>query len=182
MAPSLVTWPTSTSANFPPLASWISSKLDARTCATVPGALSIVSSHMVWIESITTSAASPAASQAGGDVAQVDRGGEFQRRVVDAEAAGAQAHLLDRFLAGDVEHAAALRAPGWRRPAASGWTCRCPDRRRPGRQRPARGRRPARGPARRCRWGSAAAARRCRPGRRIPRACRLPPSLPVRAG
>ena len=44
-------------------ASRISSKLEARTCATVPGALSIVSSHMVWIESITTSAASPAASR-----------------------------------------------------------------------------------------------------------------------
>ena len=60
MAPSLVTCPTSTSANFPDFASWISSKLEARTCATVPGALSIESSHMVWIESITTRAASPA--------------------------------------------------------------------------------------------------------------------------
>ena len=60
MAPSLVTCPTSTSANFPAFASWISSKLEARTWATVPGALSIESSHMVWIESITTRAASPA--------------------------------------------------------------------------------------------------------------------------
>ena len=48
-----------------------------------------------------------APSEAGGDVAQVDRGGEFERRVRDAQAAGAQPHLLDRFLAGDVEHAAA---------------------------------------------------------------------------
>ena len=63
MAPSLVTWPTSTSANAPALASRISSKLQARTCATVPGALSIASSHMVWIESITTSVASVAFSR-----------------------------------------------------------------------------------------------------------------------
>ena len=42
--------------------------------------------------------------QAGGDVAQVDGGGEFQPRLREAEPAGAQAHLLDRFLAGDVQH------------------------------------------------------------------------------
>ncbi len=107
MAPSLVTWPTSTSANFPALASWISSKLEARTCATVPGALSIASSHMVWIEFDHHQRGVAGRLQAGGDVAQVDRGGEFQRRVMDAEATGAHPHLLDRFLAGHVEHAPA---------------------------------------------------------------------------
>ena len=104
MAPSLVTCPTSTSANFPDFASWISSKLEARTCATVPGALSIefephgldrVDHHQGRVAG---------RCEAGGDVAQVDRGGEFQRRVGDAETPGAQAGLLDGFLAGDVEH------------------------------------------------------------------------------
>ena len=55
-APSFVTCPTSTSEKPRDFASRISSKLVARTCPTVPGALSIVSSHMVWILSITTSA------------------------------------------------------------------------------------------------------------------------------
>ena len=75
----MVTWPTSTRAKFPALASRISSKLQARTCATVPGALSIASSHMVWIESITTRVVSLGLLQAGGDVADIDRGGEFDR-------------------------------------------------------------------------------------------------------
>ncbi len=64
MAPSLVTWPTSTSAKPADLARRISSNAAARTWATVPGALSMVSSHIVWIESITTSAASGARSRA----------------------------------------------------------------------------------------------------------------------
>ena len=46
------------------------------------------------------------ALQRRGDVAQVDRGGEFQRRVDHAQAAGAQPHLFDRFLAGDIQHPA----------------------------------------------------------------------------
>ena len=50
--------------------------------------------------------------QAGGDVAQVDRGGEADLRVGDAEAPGAQAHLLDRFFARDVQHALAGTAEG----------------------------------------------------------------------
>ena len=42
----------------------ISSNEQARTWLTVPGAESIVSIHMVWMESITTMAASAAASSA----------------------------------------------------------------------------------------------------------------------
>ncbi len=44
------------------LARRISSAAQARTCATVPGAESSASSHTVWIESITTSAASASCS------------------------------------------------------------------------------------------------------------------------
>ena len=62
-APSLVTWPTSTRAKLPALASRINSNEQARTCATVPGALSIASSHIVWIESMTTSVVSFACSK-----------------------------------------------------------------------------------------------------------------------
>ena len=63
MAPSLVTWPTSTRAKFADFARRISSKLQARTWATVPGALSMASSHMVWIESMTTRVVSLACSR-----------------------------------------------------------------------------------------------------------------------
>ena len=62
---------------------------------------------MVWIEVDDHQRGVARLLQAGGDVAHVDRGGEFERRVGDAQAAGAQADLLDRLLAGDVEHAAA---------------------------------------------------------------------------
>ena len=107
MAPSLVTWPTSTRAKPARLGQPDQLERRGAHLADVPGALSMASSHMVWMESITTMAASALGLQRGGDVAQVDGGGEFQRRVGEAEPAGAQAHLLDRFLAGDVEHAPA---------------------------------------------------------------------------
>ena len=53
MAPSLVTWPTSSTAMPRRLASSTSACAEARTWVTVPGVLSTVSSHMVWMESIT---------------------------------------------------------------------------------------------------------------------------------
>ena len=56
IAPSLVTWPTSTIAAPLSLAKRISSCAEARTWLTVPGAPSIRSEYMVWIESITTRA------------------------------------------------------------------------------------------------------------------------------
>ena len=56
MLPSLVTWPTSTSAHPLALAYRISSSAQPRTWLTVPGAPSMVSECIVWIESITSSA------------------------------------------------------------------------------------------------------------------------------
>ena len=85
IAPSLVTCPTSATAKPFDLASRISSKLHARTCPTVPGALSIVSSHIVWIESMTTSVASARRLQGRGDLAHVDGGGQLDRGVRKAE-------------------------------------------------------------------------------------------------
>ena len=63
MAPSLVTWPTSSRAMPRFLATRISSWALARTWATVPGALSRASTYMVWIESITTTSGLSAASR-----------------------------------------------------------------------------------------------------------------------
>ncbi len=51
----------------------------------------------------------PGPLQAGGDVADIDRGSQFDRGVGNTQATGAQADLLDGFLAGDVEHAFAGR-------------------------------------------------------------------------
>ena len=74
---------------------------------TVPGALSIVSSHMVWIESITTSAASLACSRLATMSRTLIEAASSIGAVGDAQAAGAQADLVDGFLAGDVQHAPA---------------------------------------------------------------------------
>ena len=154
MAPSLVTWPTSTSAKFAGLGQPDQLEAAARTCVTVPGALSIASSHMVWIESITTSAASPACSRLAAMSRRLIAAASSSGRVGHAQPAGAQADLLDGFLAGDVQHAAAGAREARRPPAAAGWTCRCRDRRRPAPPRPAPARRPAPGRVRRCRWGA----------------------------
>ena len=56
IVPSLVTWPTSINADPRSLAKRISSCADARTWLTVPGAPSIKSLCIVWIESITSKA------------------------------------------------------------------------------------------------------------------------------
>ena len=107
MAPSLVTWPTSTSANCRRLGeldqleaggAHLRDRAGRAVDRVQPHGLDRVDHHQRGVAGRL---------QAGGDVAQVDRGGEFQRRVLHAEAAGAQAGLLDRFLAGDVEHAPA---------------------------------------------------------------------------
>ncbi len=63
--PSLVTCPTIRSAAPLALANRISAWAEPRTWLTVPGADSIASLHMVWIESMTTNfGASPEASVA----------------------------------------------------------------------------------------------------------------------
>ena len=135
--------------------------------ATVPGALSIaVQPHGLdrvdHHQRRRRSACSSAAAMSRTLIAAASS----QRRVVDAEPAGAQADLVDRIPRRRHTARAGRRGRARRRPAAAAWICRCPDRRRPARPRPAPGRRPARGPVRRCRWRRAAAARRCRPGRR----------------
>jgi hypothetical protein len=56
------------------------------------------------MESMTTSAASLACSSVA-TIAHVDRGGEFDGGIGDAETARAQAHLLDGFLARDIQYA-----------------------------------------------------------------------------
>ena len=79
--PSLVTWPTSTSAKPRVLASRISSAAQARTWLTVPGAESSASSQTVWMESITTTAASASpsspAAMSRSDVAAARPSGVF---------------------------------------------------------------------------------------------------------
>ena len=50
--------------------------------------------------------------EAGGDLPHVDGGGEFERGAGEAEAAGAQADLIDRFFAGDVDDAPAAVGQG----------------------------------------------------------------------
>ena len=74
--------------------------------------------------------------QAGGDVAQVDRGGEFQRRVVRRRGGGRAGGSARSIPRRRCRAPAVRRAPGRRPPAAAGWTCRSRDRRRPGRPRP----------------------------------------------
>src|SRR6185312_7322966 len=54
MGPSLVTWPTSTTATPRVLASRTSSPAAASTWVTEPGPDSCASLHSVWMESITT--------------------------------------------------------------------------------------------------------------------------------
>ena len=52
------------------------------------------------------------ALEGGGDVADVDGGGELERCVGQAEAAGAEPDLIDGFFAGDIAHP--LAGPGQR--------------------------------------------------------------------
>ncbi len=132
-APSLVTWPTRTMANFPrfgepdQIRSW-----RRGPGATVPGgAVDRASSHMVWMESITTRAASPADCR----LAAMSRRLGSRRRGSSGASWTPRRRARRRICSmdsspEDVEHAAGRRGPGWRRLAASGWICRCPDHRR----------------------------------------------------
>ncbi|MNT49516.1 hypothetical protein D3C72_1863740 [compost metagenome] len=65
ICPSLVTWPTSTTAAPLFLAKRVSACAEVRTCVTVPGAESTRSVHSVWMESMMTrSGAGPFSSVA----------------------------------------------------------------------------------------------------------------------
>ncbi len=107
MAPSLVTWPTSTSANCPAFASadqFEPAGADLRDGAG--GAVDRVEPH--GLDRVDDDQRGVLRLlQAGDDVADVDRGGEFDGGVGDAQAAGAQADLVDGLLAGDVADALA---------------------------------------------------------------------------
>ena len=102
IAPSLVTWPTSTSAKPRALASRINSKLRGAHLANRAGrALDRVEPH--GLDAVDHHEAEVALRlERRGDVAHVDRRGEFERRVRKPEPPGAQPHLVDRFLARDV--------------------------------------------------------------------------------
>ena len=113
--PSLVTWPTRMIAAPERLAKRISACAEPRTCVTVPGADSTASVHMVWIESMTTRRGVLPSLERRDDVLDRGFGRELDRRLGEAEALGAQPHLRDRLLAGDVDHAVAgLRERGGR--------------------------------------------------------------------
>ena len=100
---------------------------------------------------MTTSSGASVPLERGDDVAHAGRGGELHRRVRDAEALGAQAHLVDRLLAGDVGARPLPVRRARRPPAAAASTCRCRDRRRPAAPSRRRARRRRRGRTRRCR-------------------------------
>ena len=101
-APSLVTWPTRTREKPRDLARRISSKLVARTWPTVPGALSMVSSHMVWMESMTTRARSRSASRVAAMSRTLMAAASCMGASDRPQALRAHADLVDGFLAGDV--------------------------------------------------------------------------------
>ncbi len=117
------------------LASRVSCAAHSRTCATLPGAevqrLGVDGLDRVddrrpraprrrWSRRSSRAGSRPAAITA---------------RVGQTQALRAQRDLLDRLLAGDVEHLA-RRADGAPAPAAAASTCRCPDRRRAGSRAP----------------------------------------------
>src|SRR6187402_975812 len=104
IAPSLVTWPTRNSAVPARLAWRVSCAAHSRTCATEPGADCSVSDHSVWIESIT------ATLQRAEHALELRFGGDAHAGGFEPQAPRAQRHLLDRFLAGEIEHAARHRA------------------------------------------------------------------------
>ncbi len=62
-----------------------------------------MSLHMVWIEFDDHQLRRRAFGQRGDDVLDGGLGGEFDRRVGETQPFGAQSHLGDRFLAGDID-------------------------------------------------------------------------------
>ena len=102
--PSLVTWPTRISPKPRLLASRISSNPEDRTWLTEPGALSMVSSHMVWMLSITTRLTSASCSSVWAMSTTLMRRRELQAGRGQTEPTGAQPQLVHRLLARDVQH------------------------------------------------------------------------------
>ena len=111
--PSLVTWPTRITAAPVRLAKRISSPAEPRTCVTVPGAASSACVHIVWIESITSKLRHRTLRQRRDDVLDRSFRRNLDRGIGETEPLGAQPHLRDSFLAGDVNRAlAAARERG----------------------------------------------------------------------
>ena len=102
IAPSLVTWPTSTVVMLRVLATRISAAATSLTWVTPPGTPSMPEAPMVWIES-TTSSVGPDLLDVGEHRAEVGLGGEVELVVDAVGAVGAQPDLGGGLLAGDVE-------------------------------------------------------------------------------
>ncbi len=147
MAPSLVTWPTSTTAMpwvFAKRTSWAA---HSRNCETEPGADSSASVCSVCTESITTRPGRWCLDLLDD---RIDRrfGQHRQIQPRQAKTLGAQVNLRQRFLAGHIQRAKTTLDRG-QAPAAAAWICRCPGRRRSARPSRAQCRRRARDPSRR---------------------------------
>ena len=106
--PSLVTWPTRMIAAPLILAKRIKAWAEPRTWLTVPGVDSIdVAPH--GLDRIDHHQLRPVArAQGGDDILDAGLRGELDIGVGEAEPGGAQAHLRGRFLARDIDDAAAL--------------------------------------------------------------------------
>ena len=80
-----------------------------RSWVTEPGAESMPSTYMVWIESTITRRGAPAWSKVAIDVADRGRRRQLHRGAREAETRRAQPELVDQFLAADIGHG--LAAP-----------------------------------------------------------------------
>ena len=105
--PSLVTCPTSSKAASLALAKRISACAEPRTWLTVPGADSIASLHMVWIEIDDDEFRRVARAERRHDVLDERLRRELHGRFGEPKPGRAQTHLGGQFLAGDVDDAAA---------------------------------------------------------------------------
>ena len=105
--PSFVTWPISSRLVPRRFANRISTSVEARSWLTVPGAASIPSTYTVWTESMTSTRGASALVEPGHDLAHRGGAAEVHGRAGDAEPAGAQADLVERLLAADVDDAVA---------------------------------------------------------------------------
>ena len=112
--PSLVTWPTSSSAEPCALAKRTSDCVAARTWLTVPGAASSPSAQSVWIEFDHDEVGRFPVRQRGQDVGEARLAGEAQRHLSQAQPLGPQAHLRGGFLAREVDRAPSRGGEGRR--------------------------------------------------------------------
>ena len=103
MAPSLVTWPTISTAVPLALAKRTSAAVHSRSWVTAPAALGTAASAMVWMES-TTSSAGRCCSASGQHGVQVGFGQQLHALIGPAQAPRAQRHLRGGLLAGGIQH------------------------------------------------------------------------------